>query len=395
MTVLADGTRLRSASKARPKPPPGALAADPAYAHLFRRAAVPPPTVPGRTVETPARSAHYAAVAREGRLAVAAAEMRPPSSVVSCPLAGAAEGFVLLADRSVPDEVHVHRSRILAGFLRSTSRWHPVHWVAEKLSVTPQQVVSVLAFDKGCRYHCEVWRGDLWVRANNRPTRIALRASLEGAPIPATDMLPAAQEAMENSSGKRPDRANPWVVTGPSGEGHRGDGAPDCGAAWLRAKRESGFRTAQEPPTPAPAAAAAASSAAPTTPTGAWSAFAPGAPAPPRWSSGYGSSGRSSSKWRRTEQGGWAAASNGGGRWAEEQALRASAPAPGAEISDKGARMLAVHREQLRIGALSGQAASQLPRGVNDQGQVLFRTDEERAAKREREREQRRLGLRR
>ena len=57
--------------------------------------------------------------------------------------------------------------------------------------------------------------------------------------------------------------------------------------------------------------------------------------------------------------------------------------------------MLAVHREQLRIGALSGQAASQLPRGVNEQGQVLFRTDEERAAKREREREQRRQGLRR
>lgn len=57
--------------------------------------------------------------------------------------------------------------------------------------------------------------------------------------------------------------------------------------------------------------------------------------------------------------------------------------------------MLATHREQLRIGALSGAAASNLPHGVNAQGQILFRSEEERAAKRDREREQRRQGLRR
>ena len=57
------------------------------------------------------------------------------------------------------------------------------------------------------------------------------------------------------------------------------------------------------------------------------------------------------------------------------------------------AEMLAKHREQLRIGALSGAAATSMPMGVNAQGQILFRSEEERRAKRERE--QRRQGLRR
>ena len=57
--------------------------------------------------------------------------------------------------------------------------------------------------------------------------------------------------------------------------------------------------------------------------------------------------------------------------------------------------MLAKHREQLRIGALAGAAATSMPMVVNAQGQILFRSEEGRRAKRERERERRRQGLRR
>ena len=57
--------------------------------------------------------------------------------------------------------------------------------------------------------------------------------------------------------------------------------------------------------------------------------------------------------------------------------------------------MLATHREQFRFGALSGAAASAMPMGINVQGQVLFRSEEERRAKRDLERIQRRQGLRR
>ena len=57
--------------------------------------------------------------------------------------------------------------------------------------------------------------------------------------------------------------------------------------------------------------------------------------------------------------------------------------------------MVARHREQLRIGALSGEAATAMPLGLNAQGQVVFRSAEERRAKRDLGREQRRQGLRR
>ena len=197
---------------------------------------------------------------------------------------------------------------------------------------------------------------------------------------------------METSAqGRRPVRLHPWVGPGIAQEGHRGDGAPDCGAAYLRAKAQPGFQGAKEA-TPTPALNS------PTTPPEASSAFAPGGPAPQRWSSGYGASGRSANKWRRTDKGGWSSASSsgyGGGRCAEEQALRSSAPAEGANMSAAEAGMLAKNREQLRIGALSGAAATSMPMGINAQGQILFRSEEERRANRELERAQRRQGLRR
>ena len=57
--------------------------------------------------------------------------------------------------------------------------------------------------------------------------------------------------------------------------------------------------------------------------------------------------------------------------------------------------MVARHREQLRIGALSGDAATAMPLACNAQRQVVFRSAEERRATRDIEREQRRQGLRR
>ena len=84
--------------------------------------------------------------------------------------------------------MYIHRSKILTNFLRNTMRWHPVQCVAEKMSVTPEQVVAVIASDEGGRYHCEVWGGKPWVRANDRSTRQALR----GAVSPPTDILPGA-----------------------------------------------------------------------------------------------------------------------------------------------------------------------------------------------------------
>ena len=64
-------------------------------------------------------------------------------------------------------------------------------------------------------------------------------------------------------------------------------------------------------------------------------------------------------------------------------------------MSADEAAMLAKHREQVRIGAPSGVAASSMPMGINAQGQVLFHSEEERRAKRDLERIQRRQGLRR
>ena len=102
--------------------------------------------------------------------------------------------------------------------------------------------MAVIASHQGCRYNCEVWGGKPWVRANDRPTRQALRGALH----PSTDLLPASQEAMEASGGRRPDRVHPWVGTSVSCEGRRGDGAPDCGGAYLRARNQAGFKTAKE-----------------------------------------------------------------------------------------------------------------------------------------------------
>ena len=53
--------------------------------------------------------------------------------------------------------------------------------------------------------------------------------------------------------------------------------------------------------------------------------------------------------------------------------------------------MVQRHRDQLRIGALSGEAATSMSAAYNAQGQGVW----ERSAKRDVEREQRRLGLRR
>ena len=225
-----------------------------------------------------------------------------------------------------------------------------------------------------------VWGGvKPWVRAHDRTTRQALR----GAVHPITDILPGAQEAVETSAqGRRPVRLHPWVGVGITSEGHRGDGAPDCSAAYLRAKAQPGFKGAEEAiPTPVPSS--------PTTPSRQEDQHRRGGPPATDPPVGQPASCAAPTKVAGSRRRALATAAAGGPR------SKRSAPPHHQQMSATEAEMLAKHREQLRIGALSGAAATSMPMGVNAQGQVLFRSEGERRAKREREREQRRQGLRR
>ena len=97
--------------------------------------------------------------------------------MTSPPLSQVSDGFVMLTVRSVTNQVYVSRSRKSAALLRRMCR-HSIGWFADQFSVTPEQVVAVIASDEGCRRsHCEMWAGAPWVRASSAQTRKDIRGA--------------------------------------------------------------------------------------------------------------------------------------------------------------------------------------------------------------------------
>ena len=75
--------------------------------------------------------------------------------------------------------------------------------------------------------------------------------------------------------------------------------------------------------------------------------------------------------------------------------MRAAVPAPGAAPTPSDMAILEALRTQIRIGAVSGSAVTAAPVGINTHGQVVYRSESERARRRDIERRRRQKGLRR
>ena len=74
--------------------------------------------------------------------------------------------------------------------------------------------------------------------------------------------------------------------------------------------------------------------------------------------------------------------------------MRADVPAPGAAPTAADIAMFESLRGQIRIGAVSGSAVTASPVGFNSHGQAVYRSESERARRREIERRRREKGLR-
>ena len=87
--------------------------------------------------------------------------------------------------------------------------------------------------------------------------------------------------------------------------------------------------------------------------------------------------------------------SGSGGAASSSGAVRPNVPAPGTAPTAADIAMVEAVRTQVRIGAVSGSATTATPVGFNSYGQAVFRSDSERARRRDIERRRRQKGLHR